>query len=168
MLRSLTALALAAAVVMAVAAPAGAYTAPAQALIDAHLAAYPGGRQISATEISYAGGAFVMGFAPPGQIVQGVPDCPSGWFCFYDRVNFGWPRGKLSDCGWQDLATWGWQNRTESAHYNSASGSVSFTAHGSRADHGDDTTVFTVSVSRRTIADVYPYRNVADHVYRFC
>ncbi len=168
MLRSTIVLALAAVgLVLTAGGPAAAPASPVQAQIDAHLAAHPGGRQVNATEIAYGGGAFVMSFAPPGQHIQGVPDCPPGWFCFYDRVNFGWPRGRLSDCGWQDLADWGWQDRTESAHNNQAAGSVSFINHGSRADHGDDQVVFSVAAGR-AIGDVYPYRNTADHVYRYC
>ena len=142
-------------------------TTPVQAQINAQLAAYPGGTQINATEISYANGKFIITFVPAGTSINAA-DCPSGWFCFYDQVNFGYPRGKLSDCGWQDLAWWGWQDRTESVHYNMSTGSVSFINHGSAADHSFDVTIFGVSTSVPTDNDVSPYRNQADHVYRFC
>jgi len=137
-----------------------------QAQIDAHLAAAPGGIQISPNEISYAGGRFVITFAPANTSVGA--DCPAGWYCFYDHVNYGYPRGRLSSCGWQDLAWWGWSDRTESAHYNLATGSVTFINHGRYADHSDDTTLFRIGASDRYRSDVAPYRNMADHVYRYC
>ncbi|HCT76338.1 MAG TPA: hypothetical protein DGT23_07065 [Micromonosporaceae bacterium] len=139
-----------------------------QAQIDAHLAAYPGGKQINATEVSYAAGGFVITFARTQPGITGIADCPSGWFCFYEHTNFGYPRGKLSSCGWQDLAWWGWHDRTEAVHYNQYGGSVVFISHTGPPDHSGDYGLFSVSPSRRTISDVYPYRNMADHVYRFC
>src|SRR5688572_20780788 len=97
-------------------APAATKTPPVQEQINAHLAAYPGGKQIGPHEISYANGQFVMTFVRTGPAIA-APDCPWGWFCFYDQISYGYPRGKLSSCGWQDLANWGWQNRTESVSY---------------------------------------------------
>jgi hypothetical protein len=135
-----------------------------QVQIDAHLAAYPGGTQISPTEISYGGGAFIMTFERPKISIEGSPDCPRGWFCFYDYVNYGYPRGKLSDCGKQDLGTWGWRNRTESVHHNQSSGSVVFID----LRGGLEYYMFSVSPSKRTIGDVYGFRNLADLVLRFC
>jgi hypothetical protein len=148
-----------------------AYAAPnrsVQAQIDQQLAKYPGGTQINATEVAYNNGAFVITFARPDVSIDGVADCPAGWFCFYDHTNFGYPRGKLSDCGWQDLAWWGWQDRTESVHYNMSSGSVTFIEHSGPPDHSGDYGLFNVGTSNRTLSDVYPYRNMANHVYRFC
>jgi hypothetical protein len=141
--------------------------ATAQDLVNAQLAAAPGGKQISATEVSY--GDFVVTVVRPATSVDATADCPSGWFCFYDHTNYGYPRGKLSSCGWQDLATWGWNDRTESVHYNMSTGSVSFINHGSRPDHSDDRVVFSVSTSNRFLPDVgVANRNIADHVYRYC
>jgi hypothetical protein len=140
--------------------------ATAQELINAQLAAAPGGKQISPTEVSY--GDFVVTVVRTDNTSVGA-DCPAGWFCFYDRVNYGYPRGKLSSCGWQDLATWAWNDRTESVHYNLSTGSVSFINHGTRPDHSDDRVLFSVGVSNRYLSDVGPAnRNIADHVYRFC
>lgn len=138
---------------------------PIQQLVDDYLAAYPGGVQINATDIAY--GILIVSVAPePG--ILATPDCPSGWFCFYDDINFGYPRGKLSSCGWQDLAWWGWHDRTESVHYNMSSGSVWFINHASGTTHTNDVLLFQVSTAVRTDADVSPYRNMADHVYRDC
>ena len=75
-----------------------------------------GARQTSRNEVSYDNGKFVVTYALPGtRVAAGVADCPGGWFCFYEDVNFGYPRGKLSDCGTQDLGAWGWSNRVSSA-----------------------------------------------------
>ncbi|WP_203972408.1 peptidase inhibitor family I36 protein [Planotetraspora silvatica] len=75
----------------------------------------PGGKQTSLNEVSYDNGKFVVTYALPGQqLALGVADCPSGWFCFYENINFGYPRGKLSDCGQQYLGDYGWNNRVSS------------------------------------------------------
>jgi len=138
-----------------------------QQQIDQQLIRAPGGVQINANEVSYAGGRFVITFVATANTSVGA-DCPSGWFCFYDRVNYGYPRGKLSSCGWQDLAWWAWNDRTDSVHYNLSSGSVAFINHGSYADHSGDVVLFSVGASNRYLSDVAPYRNMADHVYRYC
>jgi hypothetical protein len=164
--RSLTVLAvLAIAMAVAAAVPGLSRAAQIQRQVVAYLASHPGGRQINTTDIEYGNGAFIVSVvrAAPA-VAAATADCPSGWFCFYDNINFGYPRGKLSDCGFQDLGTWGWRNRTESVDYNMSSGSVTFI----NETGATDTSLFSVSTSRRTIADVTPYRNMADYVYRFC
>lgn len=135
--------------------------------VDAYLAQHPGGTRINDNEISYGDGRFIVTVTRPAG-TQAAADCPSGWFCFYDRINFGYPRGRLSDCGWQDLAWWGWQDETEAAHYNLATGTVWFINHGAGTSHTSDQRLFDLGVGLRTRADVAPYRNMADHVYRFC
>src|SRR5687767_15720043 len=52
--------------------------------VVAYLAAHPGGRLISGNDISYGDGAFIVTVNPPAGAVAGVPDCPAGWFCFYE------------------------------------------------------------------------------------
>jgi hypothetical protein len=134
-----------------------------QTEVEAYLAAHPGGQQISATEISYGGGTLVVAVAPASG-VEGVPDCPSGWFCFYEYPWYGYPRGKLSDCGLQFLATWSWQNRIDSVHHNQSFGTVSFID-----ETGEiDTKLFSVSPSKRTISDAGWACNRADYVFRLC
>ncbi|MGK5521455.1 hypothetical protein ACSNN9_19170 [Micromonospora sp. URMC 107] len=124
-----------------------------------YLSTHPGGTPINDNEISYGGGTFVVTLrAPVG--TYGMADCPQGWFCFYDRPSFGYPRGRLSDCGRQSLFTWQWQYRVESAHYNIASGSVSFYYHGTR--------LFDVGAANRVRSDAAPYRNWANYVERRC
>ena len=109
-------------------APAPAGAAPlTTARMDAYLAGHPGGVPVNANEIAYAGGAFIVTLTGPATPagVQGVPDCPSGSYCFYEWGNFGYPRGRLSDCGTQDLGTWYWRNRTESVQ-NKTGATVQF------------------------------------------
>jgi hypothetical protein len=136
--------------------------------VEAYLATHPGGVRINGTQVSYGGGVFIVTVVPPPG-VEAAPDCPSGWFCFYEDINYGYPRGQLSDCGWQDLAWWSWQDRTESVHYNMSTGSVVFINHAAgSSSHTNDVRLFEVNTVVRTIADVSPYKNMADHVYRFC
>jgi hypothetical protein len=128
----------------------------------AYMAAHPGGERIGDSDISYGGGVFIVTVVQTRALAG--PDCPSGWYCFYDGVNYTYPRGRLSDCGFQRLSTWSWQNRVESAHYNLATGSVVFIDE----TGSTDTTLFTIGVSRRTVADVGSARNRADYVFRYC
>jgi hypothetical protein len=130
--------------------------------VAAYLAEHPGGQRVGGADIAYDHGRFVVTVvAPPG---VAAADCPSGWFCFYDGINFGYPRGRLSDCGWQDLGWWGWRDRTESAAYNLSTGSVVFI----NETGATDTALFTVGTSARSRADVAPNRNRADYVFRYC
>lgn len=85
--------------------------------------------------------------APVGSYA--AADCPYGWFCFYDLPNFGYPRGKLSSCGWQNLANWSWQFRVESAHYNLDSGYVAF-------HYQQSQELFRVSTVNRVRSDATP------------
>jgi hypothetical protein len=139
------------------AAPAtAASTAPA---VQAYLAAHPGGVPLNSNEISYDGGRFVVTLTRPVNTLAGA-DCPSGWFCFYERPSFGYPRGRLSDCGSQDLSNWNWQYRTESAHYMLSSGRTVF--------FYNSTALFEVGSANRTRSDAAPYRNWANRVHRYC
>jgi hypothetical protein len=97
--------------------------------VVSYLAEHPGGKLIGGNEISYDDGRFVVTITPPEHI-NGYVDCPKGWFCFYDRADFGYPRGRLSSCYGQSLATWGWQDRVESAYYNIDRGYVWFFDYG--------------------------------------
>ncbi|GAA2412322.1 peptidase inhibitor family I36 protein [Nonomuraea africana] len=142
-----------------------------QRQIDLQMELYPGGTQIAPNEVSYAGGRFVVTYADPGRIgTLGSPDCPSGWFCFYDNTYFGYPRGKLSDWGVQDLSAYSWSDRTESVHSNTTA-CVSFWNHRD-PQHPvnqigtNDEWLFTVDNYTRSISNVGTDRNMADHVLR--
>jgi hypothetical protein len=148
-----------------ISAPAAAAAAPGRdtAAVVTYLRAHPGGVRISDRDIAYGGGAFIVTVTrDPDVQALDTADCPSGWFCFYDGANFTYPRGRLSSCGWQDLGTWGWRNRAESAHYNLSTGTVGFLNEAGTAD----TLLFTVSASKRTVADVGTAGNKADYVSR--
>jgi hypothetical protein len=136
-----------------------------QQQVDLQMKLYPGGKQTAPNEVSYGDGKFVVTYAKPGvQAAAGTPDCPSGSFCFYEYTNFGYPRGRLSDFGWQDLATWSWQDRTDSVH-NNTSTAVDFQNH---TVGGHENDVFLFCVDRNSsYYTVDPYRNMADHVYRY-
>jgi hypothetical protein len=129
----------------------------------------PEGTRISINEISYGGGRFVVTYALPGNTTLGVLDCPSGWFCFYDGPNYTYPRGRLSDCGWQDLASWGWQDRTESVH-NATNSRVYFIEHQDYGNPGNghtyDYVPFFFLPGGYTPTLNAP--NLVDHVNRAC
>jgi hypothetical protein len=147
-----------------------------QRQVTLQLRLYPGGVQTAANEVSYNGGKFVITFAQPNAArsalsvgILGSPDCPSGWFCFYDYANYGYPRGKLSDCGAQDLSQYGWNDRAESQHNNTSTG-VSYFNH-TGPFHGyfsispyDQELAFASSLT----ASNFEYINMMDHVSRFC
>ncbi|MEU7959646.1 peptidase inhibitor family I36 protein [Micromonospora humida] len=125
----------------------------------AYLVAHPGGTVLNDNEISYGDGDLIVTLrAKPRS--SAAADCPLGWYCFYDRPNFGYPRGKLSSCGRQNLATWDWQFRIESVHYNMGSGSVTF--------YYDGSPLFTVGSGNHVRTDASPYRNWANYVSRTC
>ncbi|MEU0154387.1 hypothetical protein [Micromonospora fulviviridis] len=126
-----------------------------------YLAAHPGGTVVNDNEISYQGGRFVVTLRRAEVGTTATADCPWGWYCFYEWPNFGYPRGRLSSCGWQNLATWSWQYRVESAHYNLGSGYVSFYYY-------FDQRLFDVGAGNRVRSDASPYRNWANYVYRYC
>jgi hypothetical protein len=85
----------------------------------------PGGKQTSRNEVSYDNGKFVVTYALPGARTLAAPDCPRGWFCFYENLNFGYPRGRLSSCYEQYLGDYGWNNRVSSVD-NSTTTPISY------------------------------------------
>lgn len=129
------------------------------ARVSAYLSAHPGGQPLNDNEISYGDGALIVTLTAPTAAL-GTPDCPSGWFCFYEYPGYGYPRGKLSSCGVQELSTWDWEFRVESAHFMRPSGRVAFLYYG--------TTLFEIGAGNRTRADAYPYRNLATRVRHTC
>jgi hypothetical protein len=140
-----------------------------QTQIDLQLMLAPGGRQSALNEVSYEHGMLVVTYPMPGASALGVPDCPSGWFCFYDNTSWNYPRGRLSDCGWQNLNDFGWSDRTESVH-NPTGNRVEYINHqdfGNPANgHSYDQSLFFNSPGS-AISSV-PFRNSADHVSRRC
>lgn len=147
-----------------------------QRQVKLQLRLYPGGVQTAANEVSYDGGGFVITFAQPadarsGVAVLGTADCPEDSFCFYDYTDFGYPRGRLSSCGAQDLSQYGWNDRADSQHNNTWDG-VSFFNH-IGAFHG----YFSISSSDVEVEYAssltgwdfnWDDRNIIDHVARWC
>jgi hypothetical protein len=120
----------------------------------------PGGVRTGPTQITYGGGRFVVDFAASTGVALAAADCPRYWVCFYDGTNYGYPRGRLQDCGQQDLATWGWRNRINSAHDNQ----------GASADFWDvenDYDGFWVDYPGR-VPDVGTAKNKVDLIYINC
>ena len=140
-----------------------------QQQVDLQLKYAPGGTQTSANEVSYSGGTFVVTFAMPGIDDLGWPDCPQDWFCFYDNVKWGYPRGKLSGCGWQDLATWRWNDRTESVD-NRTPSAVGYIQHWDGGNPGNGHNLDYELFRNGAYVGYSPVesRNTADHVYRWC
>lgn len=145
-------------IVFPVSGPADAEAAESQEIAD-YLSTHPGGKALNDNEISYGGGALIVTLRRPIGTLAAA-DCPSGWYCFYEWPNYGYPRGRLSDCGRQSLATWHWQFRVESAHYNLGSGTVSFYYY--------DTRLFDIGAGNRVRSDASPYRNWPNYVDRRC
>jgi hypothetical protein len=126
-----------------------------------YLAAHPGGTKLNHNEVGY--GPLIVTVTHPRATTTAVADCPAGWFCFYAGTNYTYPRGKLSSCGHQNLADYGWTNRIDSVYYDMQNGKVTF-----YNDASVDTALFTVSTATRGDADVSPNRDKADYVYRTC
>jgi hypothetical protein len=131
---------------------------------SAYLLDHPGGTKINSNELQY--GPIVVTVVQP--TAAGTADCPSGWFCFYAGRNYTFPRGRLSSCGPQNLARYGWANRVESAYYDLGSGSVTFYDKAKASDPNDDRRLFTVSAGTRGDPDTAPHRDKADYIYRIC
>ncbi|WP_156045675.1 peptidase inhibitor family I36 protein [Herbidospora cretacea] len=123
----------------------------------------PGGKQTSLNEVSYDNGKFVVTYALPGQRALGVADCPANWFCFYQDSNFGYPRGKLSDCYTQELAQYGWANRISSVD-NSTFNSVEYWE---RLNPTTTLYLFT-NYNPGALASLGDYNDRADVVHRNC
>jgi hypothetical protein len=149
-------------------APSGSSAAPIdpflQERIDLHLNQYPGGKQISANQISYDGGEAVMTFAMSGEVLAAV--CPSGYVCLYTERSFAGDHLDLNTCSWYDLAWRNWQDKTKSVR-NARSGTVAFDNHGSVPSHASDTWLFTINAGA-SAASLGAHEGKADHIRPRC
>ncbi|TDD33088.1 hypothetical protein E1287_20530 [Actinomadura sp. KC06] len=76
-----------------------------------------GGVQTGPAEVSYGGGTAKVVFQTN---VAGTPNCPSGWYCFYQEKNWDGRRLQFQDCGGsQSLEDYGFKNQASSRHNNS-------------------------------------------------
>lgn len=137
-------------------------TAELQEQIDLHLRLAPGGEQTAPNEITYGDDEFVVTYALPNQRQLAAPDCPTGWFCFYDGRNYVYPRGMLSDCGYQDLDDFGWSDRTSSVD-NGTRSNVRYYNH---LDSGPQLLFTNTAGNNMSLTGTNDNR--ADHVNRIC
>ncbi|OEJ24875.1 hypothetical protein BGM19_26130 [Streptomyces agglomeratus] len=103
-----------------------------QKQIDQQLATTPGGEQTGVNEISWRGGKAVMTFPLPGEKraravneplgALGTPNCNYAWTCLYEHANFDGRRLTWSDCNFENLANWGFNDKTTSWHNNQTRG----------------------------------------------
>jgi hypothetical protein len=135
-----------------------------QARIDMQLNRYPGGKQISANQISYDGGAVVLSFAVPGQVLAST--CPTGYVCLYKGRSFSGDHLDLNTCAWYDLGWNRWQDQTRSVR-NARSRPVAFDNHGSVPSHASDRWLFTIN-SGASAANLGAHEGKADHIRPQC
>jgi len=67
-----------------------------QARIDEVLAEFPGGTQISATTVSWDGGAILLTFPSPN--TRAIGSCATGSYCAYSSTNFSGTRLAFTGC----------------------------------------------------------------------
>lgn len=103
-----------------------------QKQIDKQLATTPGGKQTGVNQVSWRGGKAVMTFPLPGEKqaravnepagALGTPNCSYAWTCLYEHSNFDGRRLTWSDCNFENLADWGFNDKTTSYHNNQTRG----------------------------------------------
>src|SRR5262249_51077059 len=131
----------------------------ARTTITGYLATHPGATPFGDNEVAYLGGAVVVTRNQTSGTPAGA-DCPAGWFCFYDRANFGYPRGRLSGCGYHDLGAWFWRTRIGSVHNNTSTAVVFYDG-----IRGAARWLFTAGPGEAR-SSVAPHQNQADFVIR--
>ncbi|MFJ6798223.1 hypothetical protein [Streptomyces sp. NPDC091268] len=104
------------------------------ARIDRQLALVPGGKRIGLNQAAWRGGKAVMTWPLPGEakaravdepsVALGSPNCAYGWTCLYEHANFDGRRLTWSDCAFENLADWGFSDKTTSWHNNQSGGAV--------------------------------------------
>ncbi|MGJ7414590.1 peptidase inhibitor family I36 protein [Streptomyces cinereoruber] len=103
-----------------------------QRQIDKQMKITPGGKQIGVNQIAWRGGKAVMTFPLPGEKrarsvdetfgALGTPNCSYLWTCLYEHSNFDGRRLTWSDCNFENLANWGFNDQTTSWHNNQSRG----------------------------------------------
>ncbi|MGW4201470.1 peptidase inhibitor family I36 protein [Streptomyces sp. NPDC004726] len=103
-----------------------------QKQIDEQLAATPGGKQIGVNQMSWRGGKAIMTIPLPGEkraravgepaAALGTPNCSYTWTCLYQHSNWDGRRLTWSDCTFENLANWGFNDQTSSWHNNQTTG----------------------------------------------
>lgn len=103
-----------------------------QKQIDKQLAQTPGGKRISLNQASWRGGKAVMTWPLPGEAkargvnepaaALGSPNCSYAWTCLYEHDQYNGRRLTWSDCNFENLANWGFNDQTSSWHNNQTRG----------------------------------------------
>lgn len=103
-----------------------------QRRIDEQMERTPGGEQTGVNQIAWRGGKAVMTFPLPGEKKAravdetlgplGTPNCSYLWTCLYEHSNFDGRRLTWSDCNFENLANWGFNDQTTSWHNNQSRG----------------------------------------------
>ncbi|WP_282697740.1 peptidase inhibitor family I36 protein [Streptomyces sp. CC208A] len=107
-----------------------------QRQIDEQMARTPGGKQIGVNQIAWRGGKAVMTLPLPGEAqaravneplgTLGTPNCSYLWTCLYEHSNYDGRRLTWSDCNFENLANWGFNDKTSSWHNNQSRGTKSY------------------------------------------
>jgi hypothetical protein len=105
-----------------------------QKQIDEQMALTPGGKQIGVNQVAWRDGKAVMTFPLPGEKQARAVDEPVGtlgsancsytWTCLYEHANYDGRRLTWSDCGFVNLSSWNFIDKTSSWHNNQTSGTV--------------------------------------------
>jgi hypothetical protein len=103
-----------------------------QERIDAQLQSIPGGTQISQNEIASHDGKVILTLPMLGEGVArssteavvplGTANCPAQSTCLYADQNYNGRRLRFSDCVFEDLRNWGFQDKASSWHNNQTRG----------------------------------------------
>ncbi|MGW6705083.1 peptidase inhibitor family I36 protein [Streptomyces sp. NPDC054956] len=107
-----------------------------QKQIDEQLALTPGGKQISLNQASWRDGKAVMTWPLPGETkargvnepaaALGSPNCSYQWTCLYEHDQWNGRRLTWSDCNFENLANWGFNDQTSSWHNNQTNGTKTY------------------------------------------
>ncbi|MFD9334160.1 peptidase inhibitor family I36 protein [Streptomyces sp. NPDC060028] len=105
-----------------------------QKQIDEQLAQTPGGKRIGLNQAAWRDGKAVMTWPLPGETkaravnepsaALGSPNCSYGWTCLYEHANYDGRRLTWSDCNFENLATWGFNDKATSWHNNQTNGTI--------------------------------------------
>lgn len=105
-----------------------------QKQMDQQMALTPGGKQIGVNQVAWRDGKAVMTWPLPGETkaravnepaaALGSPNCSYLWTCLYEHDQWNGRRLTWSDCNFEQLSNWGFQDQATSWHNNQSRGTV--------------------------------------------
>ncbi|MGW0775907.1 peptidase inhibitor family I36 protein [Streptomyces sp. NPDC002835] len=105
-----------------------------QKQIDEQLEITPGGEQIGVNQVAWRDGKTIMTFPLPGEkkaravgepvTTLGTANCSYTWTCLYEHASYEGRRLTWQDCAFNNLSTWGFNDKASSWHNNQTSGTV--------------------------------------------